>query len=266
MKIRYTLTLLLVCTVSISAVDKGFAIDLENIVGMWLFDEGEDEMIVGDSSENGHDGTITGPPEWVEGKFGDALNIGAGNFVRVPNSEDLSLKTFTVTAWLSTESGGGWIGVISKSHTNETRNYTIYLYENTVTASISIGNEAAGAWSDKTGTTKIDDGEWHHVAISFDEKTKVGRVFTDGVQEGQYTVAHDIPQNDADLVFAAWHHAGGNGGYIGLLDEIAVFNVALEEADIKEIMQNGLSALVSPVEPKDKLAARWGEIKSMFQR
>ncbi len=85
------------------------------------------------------------------------------------------------------------------------------------------------------------------------------------MQEAQYTVAHDVPQHEADLVFASWTHGGGNGGYIGLLDDIAIFNVAVAEADIQDIMQNGLSELgSSPVKPKDKLASRWGKIKSFI--
>lgn len=256
------LVLCLLLTTTSAIVKGGYAnIDPGSIVGMWLFDE-EDDNIVGDSSGNGHDGTITGPTEWTEGVFGGALNIGAGNFVRVPHSEDLTLQSFTVTAWLQTQVGGAWIGVISKSYDNQTRNYTLYLHQTSNTASISIGNEAGGSWSDTTGTTPINDGDWHHVAINFDAETKIGKVFTDGVQEGQYTVAHDVPQNDADLVFAAWHHSGGNSGYIGLLDEIAIFSVALEETDIQEIMRNGLSALGASVEPAGKLATIWGQIRS----
>ena len=161
------------------------------------------------------------------------------------------------------DGGGGWIGVISKSNRNEDRNYTLYLYDGTGTASISIGDEAGNAWHDGTGTTRINDGEWHHVAVSFDDDKDTGRAFTDGVKEKEYNVVTDVPQHEADLVFASWHHAGGNGGYIGLLDEIGIFNVALEEADIKEIMENGLGSLIAPVEPNGKLTARWGAVKSM---
>ncbi|MFC1714792.1 LamG domain-containing protein [Candidatus Poribacteria bacterium] len=260
---RFALIFLLVCMMSVLTVERTLAnIDPETIVGMWLFDDGDGE-IVGDSSENGHDGTITGLPTWVDGKFGEALDVGGGNFVRVPHSEDLTLQSFTVTAWLQTQVGGAYIGVISKAHDNPTRNYTLYLRLDSNTASMSIGNEAGGNWSDKTGITPVNDGDWHHVAIMFDAETKVGKVFTDGVQEGQYTVAHDVPQGNADLVFAAWGHGGGNGGYIGLLDEIAIFNVALEEADIKRIMEKGLNELSAPVEPNGKLTVRWGAIKSI---
>ncbi len=233
-----------------------------DIIGIWLFDEGKGNT-VSDSSGNGNDGTIIGTPIWEKGKFGNALSIAASNYIRVPNKPELSLKTFTITAWLSTKSGGAWIGVISKSFDNPTRNYTLYLHQNTNTASISIGNKAAGTWSDATGTTPVNDGKWHHVAISFEEKSKVGRVFTDGIQEAQYNISHDIPINDADLVFAAWHHSGGNSGYIGLLDEIAIIKVAIDESDVKAIMQNGLGNLgFLTVESNGRVTTFWGKIKS----
>lgn len=237
-------------------------IDPNTIVGMWLLDETKGDVI-SDSSGNKHDGKITGQAKWIKGQFGNALEIGAANFAKVLHADDLTLKTFTVTLWMSTKSSGNWIGVLSKSHNNPTRNYTVYIHKDKNTASISIGSEAGGNWNDTSGTTVVNDGEWHHVAISFDDNTDVGRVFTDGVKEGQYTVATKVPQNNADVTFAAWHHGGGNSGFTGLLDEIAIFNVALEEADVNDIMQKGLTELLgAPVEPQGKLATKWGKIKS----
>lgn len=261
--IKLVLIFIILVFTEFVAVHVGYAkFNKTDIVGIWLFDEGKGN-IVGDSSGNGNDGTIIGTAIWEKGNFGNALNITASNYVRVPNKPELSLKTFTITAWLSTRSGGAWIGVISKSIDNPTRNYTLYLHQNTNTASISIGNKVAGTWSDATGKTPVNDGKWHHVAISFEEKSKIGKVFTDGVQEAQYTITHDVPLNDADLVFAAWHHAGGNSGYIGLLDEIAIIKVALDESDIKAIMQNGLSKLIFlAVESKGKTTTFWSKIKS----
>lgn len=263
MKTQFMFTMLLALAVSVFAVDEILAkIDPETVVGMWLFDEGEGQ-IVGDSTENGHDGTINGQAEWGDGKFADALSIGAGNTIYVPHSEDLNLKNFTIAAWLSTEVGGSYIGVICKAHNNPTRNYAIYIDQDTSAIALSIGNEAAASWSGAKGTTPVNDGEWHHVAITFDDDQNGGQIFTDGVAETQFTIVHDIPQPNADLVFASWSHGGGNAGYIGLLDEIAIFSVALEEADIKDIMQDGLSSILepSPVEPGDKLAATWASIK-----
>ena len=49
----------------------------------------------------------------------------------------------------------------------------------------------------------------------------------------------------------------------GIIDEVAFFNVALGEDDIKDIMNNGLpEALgITAVEPGGKLTTIWGAIK-----
>jgi len=263
LKSRLTLTMLLVCMLSVFVVNEGLTnIDFDTIVGIWLFEEDEDEEEkVTDSSGNGHDGIVIGQVKWVDGKFNSALEIAPAGYVRVPHSEDLSLSSFTVTAWVSTEDSGRWIGVVSKAYGNETRNYMMYIHMDTGIPAISIGDKDANSWRDLGAKTVVNNGEWHHVAISFDEDIKVGKIFVDGVQEGQYNIPNEPPLSEADLVFAA-HTDGGGNGYIGLLDEIAIFNVALEEEDIKDVMQNGLSPLVFPVEPKDKLSTTWAGIKT----
>ncbi len=47
----------------------------------------------------------------------------------------------------------------------------------------------------------------------------------------------------------------------GMLYDVAIFDVALSEADIKELMDDGIGTLL-PVEPADKLTTTWGSIKS----
>ena len=47
--------------------------------------------------------------------------------------------------------------------------------------------------------------------------------------------------------------------YIGMIDEVAVFNRELSEDEVKNIFYNGIN--VSPVESKRKLATLWGKVK-----
>ena len=64
-------------------------IDPDTIVGMWLFDESKGDTAT-DSSGNGNDGELVGNPEWVDGKFGNALEFdGTGSHVNILNSDPL---------------------------------------------------------------------------------------------------------------------------------------------------------------------------------
>ena len=50
---------------------------------------------------------------------------------------------------------------------------------------------------------------------------------------------------------------------MGSIDESAIFNVALEEEDIVDIMNLGLAEAVKPeaVSPSTKLATTWGSVR-----
>lgn len=58
----------------------------------------------------------------------------------------------------------------------------------------------------------------------------------------------------------AWKTAGWD--FIGVLDEAAVFNVPLSDADIENIMNNGLEG-VTAVSSPGKMAVAWGYIKDV---
>ena len=51
---------------------------------------------------------------------------------------------------------------------------------------------------------------------------------------------------------------------LGLMDEMAVFNVPLEQADIQNIMNDGLGSVLglTPVTPQGRLTTTWANIKS----
>ena len=55
------------------------ALDLKDVVAIWLLDEGTGSDVK-DSSKNGHDGAFaSGKPAWVNGKFGKALSFNGQN-------------------------------------------------------------------------------------------------------------------------------------------------------------------------------------------
>ncbi len=72
------------------------AVESENILGIWLLDEGNGD-IAEDSSENGHDGTLINAPNWVNGNFGQALEFVSGSYVDCGNDPALNVDVFSVS-------------------------------------------------------------------------------------------------------------------------------------------------------------------------
>jgi hypothetical protein len=240
------------------------AIDEGSVAGLWLFDEGEGEEAK-DSSMNGNDGELIGKIEWVTGMFGTALEFDndTGNVVSIPDDDSLDLENWTIAAWVKLENMGNWVAIMTKEEVSVVRNYGLWLEMASQVLGAHIRVDAANyEWC--YGTTSISDDEWHHVAGTYDGETM--RAYVDGALEKEiaYPIAKDnMPMNDGPLQIGASIH--NPEWYIwGIIDDVGLFNVALELDDIKTIM-NGLDFLAaepSAAEPSGKFATTWAMIKA----
>jgi len=260
------LSLICYCFISITLVFSGrssAAIDPNTIVGIWLFDGGEGD-IVSDDSGNGHDGNISGDVNWTkDGKFSSALSFPGekDSFVNIPHDDALSLNAFTITTWINTETppATGEGSIVTKAPASLPRNYNLRIGgDSTACIVFSVNN----GWAGFCGKTPVTNKTWRHVAATHDDKTGL-QIYIDGKLDNQTGFTGEPDANDAPLMFGAMKIGSGHP-YTGILDDVGIFNVALIEADVKDIMTRGLGVatgilLVSPLE---KLATVWGAIKA----
>jgi hypothetical protein len=235
-------------------------IDPETVVAFWLLDDAQGKTAA-DSSVNGYNGTITGS-EWVDGKFGKALSFnGKTDQVSVPDAEGLDgIPQITILTWV-------------KYNKEPPQNYApvgkepLYRFiigkgssGHFVLATTGAGWYANGTVASGSGITP---GEWHHLVGTYDG-TKV-RFYVDGklAGEGPVDIAGDI-LNNADAFVIAKSIANNVDFLEGIVDDVAVFSVALGETDIKSIMAVGLAKAIagdSAVSTMSKLASTWAKIK-----
>ena len=234
--------------------------DLEEVlVGYWTFDEAD---IDGDTAKNfkgDKDGTITGA-QTVEGKIGDALEFdGVGNFVLFDNPEPMP-EALTIMAWASATDWGetGRRNIIDSI----TGGMWYRLgFQSTVPGGnlefvCDTGDDVGGremAIADLSGL----DG-WHHIAGVRDFDKKVLLIYVDGSEVSKIGFNFSTPITPEVLVVGAGHR-GTIEHWSGSIDEVAIFNVALSEGDIKNFMESGLAAL--SVSQAGKLTSMWGYIK-----
>lgn len=235
-------------------------IDPESITGMWLFDEGKGGTAA-DSSENGNDGEIHGA-KWVDGKFGKALEFdGASSWVEVPHSNTVGFKagvSFTITCYFKgTRVAGALVG---KNYEDTSQVLPWYLLwnggaDNKVTLYLRDG---ASTSFRANGTTEIGDDKWHFVVGRADADAGKASIWIDGKMEAEADFNTKDGYGTGDGVFHIGRHYDRYTE--GIIDEVALFNVALEEDDIKFLMENGLETAAA-VEPVNKLTTTWGRIK-----
>jgi hypothetical protein len=103
---------------------------MDNVVGLWLFDEGEGE-VVNDLSGNENHGTFNGTPEWVEGVIGGALNCARQGHVLIKDSDSLvdMDEAWTLTLWVNINPPmERWQTILNKRFDTAT-NYVIRLQD-----------------------------------------------------------------------------------------------------------------------------------------
>ena len=232
------------------------AINPKDVVGIWLLDEGKGNE-AGDSSGNDQVGEVVGG-KWVGGKFGEAMEFVGAAQVKLPLAEEFDLVTWTLVGWYKgTPNADKWQGIMGKPNTGS-RNYAL-IYLNATGSLRAEFTAGAGNWKAVNSKTSVSDDEWHHVAGTYDKKKL--RVWVDGVAETEAAETGN-PSAQTDSFFAI----GNAGGHKcnGIVDDVALFSIGLEEGDINRIMNLGLAEAVLKVavSPQEKLAVSWGKVKS----
>ena len=246
-------------TLAIIALTASFAYTADqsddSLILYFSFDELDGDMVT-DLSQYENDGTIAGAPELVAGKFGNALKLnGDTDWVEVPHADILTVdENVTVMAWINTERHKGpndqrWQGIVAKG--NGPRSYSFY----TEFPSECLHLSAGGSGSVCTGTVALN--EWQHVVAHVDNGTH--RYWLNGEAVGEFAGQNPLPgaADTANVLVGKTHE--NNRQFLGLIDEVRIWNRALSEDEILAEMDIGMT---TPVDPLGKLSTTWATLKS----
>ncbi len=89
-----------------------------------------------------------------------------------------------------------------------------------------------GELNDYNGTTVINDGAWHHVAITYDGTTM--RFYVDGVLDLAVPTATNLNTTDQNLRIGTIALPSSGENYQGSIDEVRIWNVARTQEELRE--------------------------------
>ncbi len=218
-----------------------------DLVAHWNLDDGAGDVAT-DSTGNGHDGQFSGSPEWVEGLYGGSLNF-AGNPDRVivPYSPDLNPETFTVVAWANVELGSSdWRSPITSRNDGPQKGYILYAGQN---GNWQFWIGTGSGWSNAAGPV-VEMGEWTHVAGAYE--TGQQTLYINGVEAGSASGTISLNEDIVLTIGAgASNVAAGNYFFVGVLDDVALFDSALTEQEIQGVMAGFSTGKASAPIPAD---------------
>jgi len=231
---QFTACIIFIITGLLCTSHSNGQVDAKSVVGYWLFDEASGN-IARDNSGHGYDADLKENPVWVEGKFRHALEFQGENYLEIRNSsQNLPFggsSPFSITAWVKNQGGGTVIGKFNGG--------IIGAYILTISGggTVSFHREVA-PWS-FSGSMALPDNDFGHVAVTYDGaemKIYINGEFDSRQERGPQNTDTATPV----LIGARFTNNEPSEFFNGVLDEVALFNVALTEQQIREVMY-GLS-------------------------
>ena len=227
----------------------------DGLISYWSFEEIKGDTVVDTVGDN--DGTIVGNPKVVDGQIGKALEFGEANdFVDIPGTKSLEFngKTeVTVSAWVNIggHSGSCCDQIVGQRDSN---GWALRYDQRNAGAEIEFIVHNPGWVGDggDFGAPAPKEGEWHFITgvCTGDDV----QLYIDDNLEDEIAFAGEIISNSSATKIGS----AGDGAFVGIVDEVLIYDRALSEA---EITQN-FKAKGLAVDPAGKLAARWAEIKT----
>ncbi len=211
------------------------------LMGYWRFDEQSGATTAADGSGYGNDGVVESMDSsriWVAGHSGNAIQFlsgadpGAG--VRVPLAPSLAgIRQFTVGAWIyrSAVPTNQNTSVISRqlgAQFWEIYNVSAINEELVVYAATDVSPAPAVRIA---GAAPV--GVWIHVAATYDGATL--RLFGNGQLLGSTPLTRALPTDTSPLYIGTNKNPQRNDVFIGLIDEVVLYSVALSDAAVAQL-------------------------------
>ncbi len=228
-------------------------------IGIWLLNEGDGDTI-NDSSGNENHGKLKSG-KWVDGPSGSALSLnGIDDRVIIPDSDSLyAPNAWTITAWVyvnGAENGYGHI-VGKRDAAGAIANYA---FRTSPDGRQWDAYFSRGGWKGAWRQASVTKDTWLYMTATYDGENSI-RIYENAKEVAVVGGLGGPPPRDTSEVNIGGWTNNTSETLNGMLYDVAVFSVALSEADIEELMNDGIGTLL-PVEPTDKLATTWGSIKS----
>ncbi len=191
-------------------------------------------------------GTLIGGATFASGKVEQALSLDGSGYVMIPNDPSLMPEQFTLDAWVKPVAlrTTSWDSIISHGASGNDPHMGccldsywlgFYMEKPTFhTAHVGVSGDQR-----LSGPDPVTLNAWHHIAGSFDGTTK--KLYLDGNLVASSVIESAIAYEDVPVLIGEDTNNGGPAGirFRGLIDEVEIYNRALEASEIQAIYLAG---------------------------
>lgn len=214
-----------------------------------------------DYSGNGNHGTASGTIDFVEGIAGKAAEFDGNSSVQIGHPINFN-HPFSTNFWVKTNSTKHSAGIITQHHAcgGAVGNFYVVMYGPGSGYEGELQFQTLDSNRMDTPSSQIIDGEWHNVSsVAYNG---VMELYIDGeLAVNDETYSSSLNFSDVTLAVGGFfsNSCPINHDFIGLIDEVRIYNRSLTEAEIEELYS-------SSMDPKPEISVNGGFIKMDITR
>lgn len=182
-----------------------------------------------DATGNGHDGVVSGVT-YTPGVFGSAYTFGGdGDSIVVPASPALEPPEFSVSLWVKAELENHIRMLVDSTHGPGQAGWALQINQ---ANNISFAHGNGSTFPEIVLAAGLNDGNFHHVAATFDGSTM--KLYVDGGTPATLAYSGTPAPSGRDIQIG--HSPSLNRPLEGALDEIRIYDHALSPAEIDRLV------------------------------
>ena len=227
-------------------------LDLSRLLLYWPCDEGSGDTLE-DASGNGFDAEIAGSHGWEDGQFGGAVSLQNTSASVIGDVVSSTAKTgeITMACWVFLRTHASYSGTLSIANPTCGASCCYRMLINPGFNPFWNGGEH----NDKSlanFTFELDT--WYHYVLVVDGDD---RIYVDGELIGEQGGIKPPKFDEVTVFLGAGEGAGTHMIEDGIFDEAMIWDEALDEDQIGELIEGSYLA----VQPVGKLAFTWAKVK-----
>ncbi len=176
----------------------------------------------------------------IAGRYGNAITFdGTNDYISVLPDTSLDINNYlSLCAWVKLNSKNIDQKIIARVSRNpDFWGYQLDIFSDNKLEMITGGTTRWNTTRGVSGGTSLDTGTWYYVTGIFDGVRN--KTYINGVLDRNNNISYGL--SSLSQILNIGKSTEGTGYYFnGIIDEVAIWNRALSESEIKEIYTNGL--------------------------
>jgi hypothetical protein len=214
----------------------------DGLIAHYRFDDATGATVT-DSSSNARHAGITGSFAWIAGVLSGGLEFDARTTqVNLGQPAIFNTTTFSIAGWFRTDNADRFRNITSRNRTHTNRQWWVTVWQdyyggNPDGSLVFRMSPVSGTYVDLTSGVRVDDGQWHHFAVTVDATAGVAILYLDGVEVDRQSGirAAQIPNADA---YIGSDPSDSTRLFLGGIDDLRFYNRSLGASEVLSLYQS----------------------------